>query len=1009
MNACIQQPLRHRKRTMAQISVPTFYKAVGSELLKKRNSRRPRQRRGVALFLFASLVLCLLPACCSQSQSTGQTTPEAPDTAKDRPQAENLGISSSRVGASKEKLPSVEENTRRSPVWSRDSTTLFSIPLPQENGDDSTRESTGQRNKTATADNGNPNVLIVCGRSTCDKRALEDAAREAMERAANDRYRYKTQGVNGVFGNPDKVFQGQRPGPENLQAGATKNTEEMWAQTGSQPFHVSLFYGEELRKLTDEHAEGKTRRQRVVDGSGEPSTRNDTLRSGADDETKKAGENQGNTLSGSNTRIETQTRERVHLSESLEGAENRSAPPQPGDGFLSPSRKFPTFAASGFPLPTDSDSASATTSPLHSGASTFQSGEGHRSLRLLPSRTSALDKPLVDRTDGGEDRTGKRSLPKPMHTKLDFKGRSFHGSAVTQVRYVLWGNSSQGSDETATPSSFEDVKNQPTSEQENNGEGKMRKNVESVCTVDGATLHHLSCEVIRLHACYTVIDPHLLATYLREAPCVEAVGFDQQAAPCIVEEETKPLLVPSLRPLHDDSEHLTEFSFPAVFSASDNLAGFREPVSDAWVERRKELLGKKSEDGVKREEESQPEDPEDGEDETHRWRGPRGSSSPDAWTKVVKRFKGLPNDPLLSWLPQWELLNGVTGVDASLAWKRTKGGSGSIDEQPANTIALVDFGFQLHHEDLWHKWWRNAQVGAVTGTAEWPDNCADGIDNDENGYVDDCFGFSFADSGGSPRSLLGKHGTAVASHCCAGTNNALGVASVGWNLRPMALRVDGSYSQIAEAVNYAADKGVKVINLSLGGPANITLVVAAGNHRCDLGQIEESGCRSDDGSLKGYPAAYSDTFLNMISVGATDKEGRVASFTNFDSSPAHDRIQVMAPGRELPSCSDRNEYLSMSGTSFASPIVAAIVGLLRLKRPDLPPRAVRSLLVNSCKVTDDTSLASHCECGGVVSAERALKLAGIGQDTVPEAQHASGEGVQRQPEAAQREGALGEE
>ncbi|KFH04288.1 subtilisin SUB5 [Toxoplasma gondii VAND] len=1012
MNACIQQPLHHRKRTMAQISVPPFYKVVGSGLLNKRKSCQSRQRRGVTLFLVASLVLCLLPACCSQSQPTGQTTPEAPNTPKDRPEIENLGIPSLTAGGSKEKLHSAEENTRGSPVWSRDTTALFSIPPSQENGDDSTRESTGQRDKTAAADTGNPNVLIVCGRSTCDKRALENAAREAMERAANDRYRYKTQGVNGDFGNPDKVFQGQSQGPENPQAGARKNTEEVWAQTGSQPFHVSLFYGEELRKLTDEHAEGETRRQRVVDGAADPSKRNDPLRSEADDQTAKAEENQGNTHSGSDTRRDAQTRERVQLSESLEGAENRSPPPQPGDRFLSPSRKFPTFAASGFPRPDDSASASATTSPLPSDASTFQSSEGHRSLRLSPSRASALDKPAVDRTDGGEEGTGKGSMPKPMHTKHDFKGRSFHGSAVTQVRYVLWGNSSQGSDETATPSSFEDEKSQPTSEEENKGEGKVRKNVESVCTVDGATLHHLSCEVIRLHACYTVIDPHLLATYLREAPCVESVGFDQQAAPCIVEEETKPLFVPSLRPLHDDSEPLTEFSFPAVFSASDDTAGFRELVSDTWVERRKELLGNKGEDGIKREEENQPEDPEDVEEEKHRWRGPRDSSYADAWTKVVRRFKGLPNDPLLLWLPQWELLNRVTGVDASLAWKRTKGGSGSIEEQPANTIALVDFGFQLNHEDLWHKWWRNAQVGAVTGTAEWPDNCADGIDNDENGYVDDCFGFSFADSGGSQRSLLGKHGTAVASHCCAGTNNALGVASVGWNLRPMALRVDGSYSQIAEAVNYAADKGVKVINLSLGGPAspilrrmveqadkrNITLVVAAGNHRCDLGQIEERGCRSDDGSLKGYPAAYSDTFLNMISVGATDKEGRVASFTNFDSSPAHDRIQVMAPGRELPSCSDgkdaNNEYLSMSGTSFASPIVAAIVGLLRLKRPDLPPRAVRSLLVNSCKVTDDASLASHCECGGVVSAERALKLAGIGQDRAPEPQHKSAEAAQ---------------
>lgn len=90
---------------------------------------------------------------------------------------------------------------------------------------------------------------------------------------------------------------------------------------------------------------------------------------------------------------------------------------------------------------------------------------------------------------------------------------------------------------------------------------------------------------------------------------------------------------------------------------------------------------------------------------------------------------------------------------------------------------------------------------------------------------------------------------------------------------------------------------------------NIVFVVAAGNHKCDLGAIEKTPCLAEDGTMKGYPAAYSDRFFNLISVGATEINGRVASFTNFDSSATHARVQVMAPGRDLPSCNDQKQSL----------------------------------------------------------------------------------------------------
>ncbi|CDJ43518.1 subtilase family serine protease, putative, partial [Eimeria tenella] len=129
------------------------------------------------------------------------------------------------------------------------------------------------------------------------------------------------------------------------------------------------------------------------------------------------------------------------------------------------------------------------------------------------------------------------------------------------------------------------------------------------------------------------------------------------------------------------------------------------------------------------------------------------------------------------------------GVQARRAWKISKGGGGTISEQPMNTVAIIDFGFNLAHEDLIDSWWRNA-IFEFPEYSEWPDNCFDGIDNDNNGYIDDCMGYDFSDRSGSPDSFLGQHGTAVASTCCASTNNQKGVASLGWNLRPMALKID---------------------------------------------------------------------------------------------------------------------------------------------------------------------------------------------------------------------------
>ncbi|CDJ67131.1 subtilase family serine protease, putative [Eimeria necatrix] len=226
------------------------------------------------------------------------------------------------------------------------------------------------------------------------------------------------------------------------------------------------------------------------------------------------------------------------------------------------------------------------------------------------------------------------------------------------------------------------------------------------------------------------------------------------------------------------------------------------------------------------------------------------------------------------------------------------------------------------------------------------------------------------------------------------TNNQKGVASLGWNLRPMALKIDGSYSQIAEALNYAADKNVRVVNMSFGGPPsaalraalsvaaarNMSLVVAAGNHRCDFAAVDAAAaaakCFSHQGFIKGYPAGYGDLLPNLIAVAAAAATGKPSKFTNFDSSK-NPKIHLLAPGENIIVCSDKNHksYLEASGTSFATPIVSALVALLRFEHPQLSAREVKDILIRSCYKYGFAKLGKVSKCGGIVSARRAFKQA----------------------------------
>ncbi|MGD9215640.1 MAG: S8 family serine peptidase [Desulfobacteraceae bacterium] len=251
----------------------------------------------------------------------------------------------------------------------------------------------------------------------------------------------------------------------------------------------------------------------------------------------------------------------------------------------------------------------------------------------------------------------------------------------------------------------------------------------------------------------------------------------------------------------------------------------------------------------------------------------------------IIRTQAIPDDTDFS--QQWGLYNtgqvvggyqGTAGIDMDgpQAWDINTGAGEVI-------VAVVDTGCDIQHPDLAANIWYNSD--------EIP---GDGIDNDRNGYIDDVFGWDFADNDNNPYDASG-HGTHVAGLIAAVGDNDRGIAGVAWQARIMPVRAMngfdvGTTADAIDAIEYAVDNGAKIINCSWGGSgfsyalrhvidnADALFVCASGNN----------GQNADTNAY--YPAGYDSP--NIISVAATDQMDQLAWFSNYGTAT----VDVAAPG-----------------------------------------------------------------------------------------------------------------
>jgi PKD repeat protein len=189
----------------------------------------------------------------------------------------------------------------------------------------------------------------------------------------------------------------------------------------------------------------------------------------------------------------------------------------------------------------------------------------------------------------------------------------------------------------------------------------------------------------------------------------------------------------------------------------------------------------------------------------------------------------------------------------------------------------------------------------------------------------------------------GNHGTHVSGTVGAETNNSIGVSSIGYNVSIMPVKIgncNGALTHGYEGINYAANNGADVINMSWGGGGFSTYGQNVCNAAFNAGAILVAAAGNDGTNQQFYPAAYN----NVISVASTTTNDAKSSFSQYGTW-----IDVSAPGSAIRStyATSNSAYARIQGTSMASPNVAGLVGLIKSHVPTASNQDIINCLLSS--------------------------------------------------------------
>ncbi|HMN96145.1 MAG TPA: S8 family serine peptidase [Phycisphaerales bacterium] len=300
-----------------------------------------------------------------------------------------------------------------------------------------------------------------------------------------------------------------------------------------------------------------------------------------------------------------------------------------------------------------------------------------------------------------------------------------------------------------------------------------------------------------------------------------------------------------------------------------------------------------------------------------------------------------PNDPQLS--QQWH--HNANRLNSCTAWS-IETGSTSV------TVAICDTGIRATHQDLW----QHRLEGYHVPTQKW-------------------------ESQGGPINDIHGHGTLCTGAAAAKGNNGIGVAGMGWSLSHRMMRVtdssngSASLSNLTLAARRAAEFGDKVSSVSYSG-VNSSSVFTAGTYIRSLGGMLVWAAGNDNVNLNGNRED------NVIVVGATDQNDAKASFSNYGPL-----VDLVAPGVSIRTTAYNSDsaYANVSGTSFATPIVAGLCALIWSRNPDLTPAQVEAIIRSTSKDLGAAGVDNIFGYGRVEAGAALAATPGSGPDVTPPA------------------------
>lgn len=336
--------------------------------------------------------------------------------------------------------------------------------------------------------------------------------------------------------------------------------------------------------------------------------------------------------------------------------------------------------------------------------------------------------------------------------------------------------------------------------------------------------------------------------------------------------------------------------------------------------------------------------------------------------------------------PLADSLQHLTIIRARDAWRLTRG-SNSV------RIGFVDTGVWMEHPDLQDQLWVNPGED-LNGNGRRDDADYNGRDDDNNGLVDDVVGYDFVDRAYSidPGDYLGRdgwadedpafgggrgHGTTVAGVLAAAGDNGIGITGVAPGVRLVPLRAFGADGQgddddIAAAIQYGADLGLDVINLSFGDVHVSPIMQQSIQYAVAKGVVVVASAGNLGGDRPHYPSDYPEVLsVAWLTADGDRLAGRGTHGTGIDlGAPGSSIYTTLFPTR-IDETSTEKLYGRRSGSSMAAPMAAGAAALLKALNPSLTPASIHSILVGTAQDLEDSGW-DHRTGGGRLDVFQAL-------------------------------------